>query len=328
MSFIQKFKQDLSQIDSSNFESKALSLFEFQYKHNQVYRSFVDYIPINAAKVSRLSDIPHLPIQFFKNHRVFSKEDIPDTYFSSSGTSGSNTSQHFYTDELFYLHHAQHIFEQAYGQIKGKVILGLLPSYLERKGSSLITMVDYFIKESGHHQSGFFLYDHEQLFNTISENKEAEIVLFGVAFALLDFANKFNLSENQNLKVIETGGMKGRKKEITREELHHELITKLGVNHIHSEYGMTELLSQAYSKSSGLFDSPSSMSVSIREVNDPFTLEATGKTGGINIIDLANVESCAFIATDDLGRIHESGQFEVLGRFDNSDIRGCSLLIQ
>uniref|UniRef100_UPI003567DA85 acyl transferase n=1 Tax=Labilibaculum sp. TaxID=2060723 RepID=UPI003567DA85 len=248
--------------------------------------------------------------------------------FTSSGTTGNLTSRHFVPDLKMYEQSFTKGFEQYYGSVSDYCILALLPSYLEREGSSLIYMMEHLIRDSKHPKSGFYLHNHEELIATIKELKKQnqKILLLGVSFALLDLAEKFQL-DLENVIVMETGGMKGRRKEITREELHAFLTKRLGVEKIHSEYGMTELLSQAYSKGDSLFFTPSWMKVLIRDTYDPFSYEKQGRSGGVNVIDLANIHSCSFIETQDLGRIHADGSFEILGRFDHSDIRGCNLLV-
>lgn len=312
----------------SEFEDLALQIFKFQFENNRVYRSFCDLLYKHPSEVKTLKDIPFLPIQFFKTREVISSKEAIKTTFISSGTSGSETSKHHVTDLNIYYESFTKGFEKFYGKIEDYVILGLLPSYLEREGSSLIYMVDSMIKISKHPESGFYL-------NTLSELKDVLItldskgkktLLIGVSFALLDLIEtyQFNL---KNTIVMETGGMKGRRKELIRAELHERLKNGFGVNQIHSEYGMTELLSQAYSNGNGIFNCPPWMHVLTRDTEDALTIQASGRTGGLNIIDLANVNSCSFIATQDLGSINNDGSFEVIGRFDNSDIRGCNLML-
>ena len=276
-----------------------------------------------------IEQIPFLPIGFFKTHSVLSSQKPIEITFSSSGTTGMVQSSHHVTDVSLYEQSYLQAFEQFYGKVSDYCFLALLPSYQQRSGSSLIYMVNDLIEKSTHPQSGYFLYNHDDLLHTLTDlkNKNQPTVLIGVTYALLDFIENFDLHFPE-LIVMETGGMKGKRKEMVREELHEQLTRGFGVPAIHSEYGMTELLSQAYSLGEGVFQCPGWMKILVRDTNDPLTLIAQGKTGGINVIDLANVNSCAFIATQDLGKINSDGNFEVLGRFDNADIRGCNLLVQ
>jgi hypothetical protein len=275
-----------------------------------------------------LKEIPFLPIQFFKSHRVLSSSEPIEKSFSSSGTTGNITGKHHITDISFYEKSFQKGFEQFYGNIEDYVILALLPSYLEREGSSLIYMVDALIKQSNHKESGFYLNNLSELNETLLklESQGKQTLLIGVSFALLDFIETYSFKLNHTL-VMETGGMKGRRKELVRSELHSILKQGFGVENIHSEYGMTELLSQAYSKGDGIFECPNWMKVFVRDPEDALTILDPEKTGGINVIDLANVNSCSFIATQDLGKINQDGTFEIVGRFDHSDIRGCNLMV-
>ncbi len=311
----------------SDFRTIALEVFQFQFRNNPVYRSFCDLLYVHPSDVKHIEDIPFLPIQFFKSHTILSHKNTVQKTFTSSGTTGQITSKHHVTDIKLYEKSFRKGFQQFYGDIKGYAVLGLLPSYLERDGSSLIYMVNDLIKRSEHPKSGFYLNNFEDLKQTLLslEASNTKILLVGVSFALLDFTEQYPTSLNRTI-IMETGGMKGRRKELIREELHHQLKTVFNVNEIHSEYGMTELLSQAYSLGKGNFKAPSWMRVLIRDTEDALTIQANNKTGGINIIDLANVNSCAFIATQDLGRIYSDNSFEVIGRFDNSDIRGCNLM--
>jgi len=310
------------------FSKKALELFKFQFEENQVYRSFCDLLYKHPSAVQKLEDIPFLPIEFFKTHKVLStKKEIQKT-FTSSGTSGSVLSQHHVADLNLYKTSFQKGFSHVYGHIEDYVVLALLPSYLEREGSSLVYMVEDMIQESKHPKSGFYLDDLDALKQTLLalENSGQKTLLIGVSYALLDLI-EFHQFELKHTIIMETGGMKGRRKELIKSELHAILKKGFGVDKIHSEYGMTELLAQAYSKGDGLFSTPPWMKVLIRDPKDALTVLPKGKSGGINIIDLANVHSCAFIATQDLGKIHANGTFEVLGRFDQSDIRGCNLMV-
>lgn len=277
----------------------------------------------------QVKDIPFLPIDLFKIHKIVSGNARSQIIFSSSGTTGMNQSKHFITDIGIYKQSYRQGFKEFYGDIRDIAVLALLPSYQEREGSSLIYMVDDLISQSACSQSGYFLYNHAELTETLNQLKanHTHTLLIGVTYALLDFAESHSI-EFPELIVMETGGMKGQRREMIREELHEALCQGFGVPAIHSEYGMTELLSQAYSKGGGRFHCPPWMQVSIRDTNDPLEILKPGQTGGINVIDLANINSCAFIATQDLGRLHDDGSFEILGRFDNSDIRGCNLLVQ
>lgn len=314
--------------NNEEFEKLTIEVFQYQAKNNKVYKEYLHHLNCNINSVNQICQIPFLPIEFFKSHKITSTSVTAKVIFTSSGTTGSLTSRHFVPDLGIYEASFTKGFEQYYHSVKDYCILALLPSYLEREGSSLIYMMEHMIKDSNHPKSGFYLHNHEELIATISELKKSnqKILLLGVSFALLDLAEKYKL-DFSDVIIMETGGMKGRRKEITREELHAFLCDRLNVTEIHSEYGMTELLSQAYSKGNSLFHTPSWMKIMIRDTYDPFSYEKIGRSGGVNVIDLANVHSCAFIETQDLGRMHTDGSFEILGRFDHSDIRGCNLLI-
>lgn len=321
--------KDIFSIKSqSEFQELALQVFKFQFENNRVYRSFCDLLYRHPSEVKVIEDIPFLPIEFFKSRKIVSSLDKVQTTFTSSGTTSSSTSKHHVTNLDIYTQSFTIGFEQFYGKIEDYVILGLLPSYLERKGSSLIHMVDAMIKTSKHPESGFYLNNISELKNTLEtlNSQGQKTILIGVSFAMLDLIEtyQFNL---KNTIIMETGGMKGRRKELIRSELHDILKSGFGIENIHSEYGMTELLSQAYSKGHGIFNCPPWMKVITRDPEDALSIQDTGKTGGINIIDLANINSCAFIASQDLGRTKGDGSFEVIGRFDNSDIRGCNLMV-
>jgi phenylacetate-coenzyme A ligase PaaK-like adenylate-forming protein len=324
--------QDKQQVFSINntddFDQTVLQIFRHQAKNCSVYRQFISGLRIDADKITSVEEIPFLPIEFFKSQRILSTGDLVELTFTSSGTTGMVTSSHLVSDKTWYEDSFRHAFQLFYGDIKDYTVLALLPSYLEREGSSLIYMVDDLIKQSENPDSGFFLYNHNELHQQLQKQQAAKkpTLLIGVTFGLLDFIETYQINFPE-LVVMETGGMKGRRKEMIREELHDTLCKGFGVSHIHSEYGMTELLSQAYSKGDGIFECPPWMKIIIRDTNDPISTLAKGKTGGINVIDLANINSCSFIATQDLGRIDTNGAFEVLGRFDQSDIRGCNLLI-
>jgi len=310
------------------FEKIALKVFRFQYENNLVYREFCNFLKTDVQKVKSLQQIPFLPIQFFKSHQVVSNDNPVEATFTSSGTTGMNTSKHLVTDVSLYEESYRKGFSEFYGNIEDYVVLALLPSYLEREGSSLIYMVEDLIQLSNHPESGFYLHNHEDLIKKLIELDESgqNVILIGVTYALLDLIEKQKF-ELQNTIVMETGGMKGKRKEMIREELHEQLCAGFGVPSIHSEYGMTELLSQAYSLGEGIFECPSWMNVLIRDTEDALSYIPQGKTGGINVIDLANINSCSFIATQDLGKKNPNNSFEVLGRFDNSDIRGCNLMV-
>jgi len=314
--------------DDNDFNDIAIELFHFQFENNLVYRTFVQGLSKNPMEISHYRDIPFLPIGFFKSHRVISGDYQPEITFLSSGTTGRTTSKHHIKYQNIYVESFKKAFDIFFGTPEEYIILALLPSYLEHDGSSLVFMVDSFIKISGQRESGFYLHEYETLHALLMRLKSngKKVILFGVSFALLDLADQFPI-DFPDLIIIETGGMKGRRKELIREELHQILKKGFGVEKIYSEYGMTELLSQAYSKGEGLFASPPWMKVLIRDTNDPFSILSAGKTGGINVIDLANIYSCSFIATQDLGKIHKDGRFEVLGRFDSSDVRGCNLMV-
>ena len=314
--------------NQKQFEKIALKIFRFQYKNNIVYHEFCNLLKVDVQKVKSVEQIPFLPIQFFKSHEVVSNKNPIQETFTSSGTRGLLTSKHLVTDVSFYEESYRKGFSQFYGDIEDYVVLALLPSYLERGGSSLIYMVDDLMKKTQNPESGFYLHNHEDLIQKLMklDSGGQNVILIGVTYALLDLieSQKFQL---QNTIIMETGGMKGKRKEIIREELHNQLCEGFGVTAIHSEYGMTELLSQAYSLGNGVFECPSWMQILIRDTEDALTYVADGKTGGINVIDLANINSCSFIATQDLGKKNPNTTFEVLGRFDNSNIRGCNLMV-
>ena len=310
------------------FEKIALQVFRFQYENNLIYKEFVDYLKIEVSKIKMVKQIPFLPIQFFKTAKVVSNNNPIQKTFTSSGTTGLQTSTHFVTDIELYKESYRKSFSQFYGTIEDYVILALLPSYLEREGSSLIYMVEDLIKKTNHPESGFYLHNHEELITKLIrlDAEGQNVILIGVTYALLDLieSRKFQL---KNTLIMETGGMKGKRKEMIREEVHEKLCQGFGVTAIHSEYGMTELLSQAYSLGNGLFECPAWMQVMIRDTEDALSYVDDGKTGGINVIDLANINSCSFIATQDLGKKNPNNSFEVLGRFDSAAIRGCNLMV-
>lgn len=314
--------------NQKQFDKMALKVFRFQYENNLVYREFCDFLKTDVQKVKTIQQIPFLPIQFFKSHEVVSNFNPIQTTFTSSGTTGMVTSQHLVTDVSIYEESYRKGFSQFYGNIEDYVVLALLPSYLEREGSSLIHMVDDLIQLSNHPESGFYLHNYDELIEKIIQLDQSgqNVILIGVTYALLDVIEKQSF-QLENTIIMETGGMKGKRKEMIREELHQQLCNGFGVKSIHSEYGMTELLSQAYSLGEGIFECPSWMQISIRDTEDALSYVREGKTGGINVIDLANINSCSFIATQDLGKKYSNGSFEVLGRFDHSDIRGCNLMV-
>jgi phenylacetate-coenzyme A ligase PaaK-like adenylate-forming protein len=307
----------------------ALEAFRFQLENNPVYREFVSFLGIKKEEIRSVEAIPYLPIQFFKSHKVYASAKAEQIVFTSSGTTGMVTSRHYVEDVSVYEKSFEEAFRLFYGDIKDYCLLALLPSYLEREGSSLVYMAGRLIKESGHPLSNFYLHNLDELKATIEtlKRQNKKVILLGVSYALLDLADS-GCRLNEQFIVMETGGMKGKRREMLKEELHAYLSKAFSVQKIHSEYGMTELLSQAYSKGDGIYCTPPWMHISTRDVNDPLAVGRVGKSGGINVIDLANRYSCPFIATQDLGKVHADGSFEILGRFDNSDIRGCNLLVE
>ncbi len=329
--------------NQKQFEKIALKVFRFQHENNLVYRKFCDFRKIEVQKIKSLEQIPFLPIQFFKSHEVISNHNPIEQTFTSSGTTGMITSKHLVTDVLLYEESYNKGFSQFYGNIEDYVILALLPSYLEREGSSLIYMFQDLIQKTNNPESGFYLNNYSELIQKLIQldNSGQNVILIGVTYALLDLIEIIKLETSKleksslwegweglkNTVIMETGGMKGKRKEMIREELHAQLCAGFGVSSIHSEYGMTELLSQAYSLGNGIFECPQWMQIQIRDTEDALHYLTNGKTGGINVIDLANINSCSFIATQDLGKKYPNNSFEILGRFDNSDIRGCNLMV-
>jgi phenylacetate-coenzyme A ligase PaaK-like adenylate-forming protein len=313
---------------NEQFTKAALEVFKHQFKNNKVYRSFCDLINRHPSDVTKVAQIPFLPIEFFKLREVLSSTEKVEETFTSSGTTGSVTSKHFVTDINFYKQSYLNGFAHFYGNIEEYTVLALLPNYLERNGSSLVFMVDDLIGKSKNSESGFYLNNLDELAKKLInlDKKGQKILLIGVSFALLDLIEKHQF-KLKNTIIMETGGMKGRRKELIRNELHQLLQDGFRVAEIHSEYGMTELLSQAYSKGNGVFETPPWMKILTRDTEDALTILPTEKAGGINIIDLANYNSCSFIATQDLGKVYQNGTFEIIGRFDNSDIRGCNLMV-
>jgi phenylacetate-coenzyme A ligase PaaK-like adenylate-forming protein len=314
-------------VDKDGFESLALEIYRFQFQHNPIYREYAKTVGKVGDAVKTLTDIPYLPVGFFKWQKVCTTYYEPEAIFESSGTTQTINSRHFIKDLSLYRQSFLQGFELFYGPVNDWCIIGLLPSYLERKNSSLVVMVDELVQQSHHPQSGFYLYEHDKLAATLQQLEAAgqKTMLIGVTFALLDFAETFPMSL-QHTTIMETGGMKGRRREMTRPEVHEILQHAFGVKSIHSEYGMTELLSQAYSFGNGLFQTPPWMKILVRQDDDPFDVRTTG-SGVINVVDLANIYSCSFIAVDDIGKVFPDGSFEVQGRTDNSDIRGCSLMV-
>ena len=314
-------------VDDKNFEQIAFEVFRFQYINNNIYKSYCDLLKKTPSNIGDISGIPFLPISFFKSHSVMCTKKY-DKVFHSSGTTNENLSKHYVSDINIYEQSFLKNFIDNYGDPKDYVILGLLPNYMENENSSLIYMVNNLIKLSESNDSGFFLKEYdfiiEKMKSLAKENKK--IILIGVSYALLDLTESKNLNF-ENTIIIETGGMKGRRREMIKKELHETLKERTGLKKIHSEYGMTELLSQAYSKGDGIFSCPNWMRVFIRDINDPNFLYSNNKSGGINIIDLANINSCSFIATEDMGSLHKNGNFEIMGRIDHTDTRGCNLLV-
>ena len=320
-------KRIFSVYDAVSFNETALEIFQYQYQNNPVYKEFCNLLGKSPLNVRQIETIPFLPVEFFKKLKVVTGKKPVEIEFKSSATTGMEQSHHHVSDLSIYKRSFLKSFELFYGAPSDYCILALLPSYMEREGSSLVFMVDDFIKISKNQNSGFYLYNTEDLTDKLKmqESKGQKTLLIGVTFALINLAEKGKLDLKTTI-VMETGGMKGRRKEMIREEVHEILSNAFHIPKIHSEYGMTELLSQAYSNGDGLFKCPPWMKVMIRDAHDPLTYIGNDKGGGINIIDFANINSCAFISTQDLGKSHEDGSFEVLGRFDNSDIRGCNLL--
>ena len=331
MQEFKSFSKRLETLALDQFNDFALELAHFQAQHNPVYAAYLAARKISPSSIKEVGDIPFLPIRFFKDADVFCGPfSQVDQVYSSSGTTGVITSKHHLWSEAFYLDHAQRLFEAQYGSLTDYHVLALLPAYLERPGSSLVAMASHFMDESQSSHSGFYLYNQEELLTklTLLQKEGRKVLLLGVTFALLDLAeSKKHFHRGGDLIVMETGGMKGRRREMIREEVHACLQDYFQVEHIHSEYGMTELLSQVYSKGQGKFTVPPSMRVVLRDINDPFSPSSRAQ-GGINVIDLANFHSCAFVETQDIGKLDEEGLLEVLGRFDQSELRGCNLLVQ
>jgi phenylacetate-coenzyme A ligase PaaK-like adenylate-forming protein len=325
---INNLRDAIFKVDKPGFEALAMLLFHYQSVHCEVYKRYLNHLQVDSSKITNSEDIPYLPIQFFKDFEIKTNQFQEDQTFVSSSTTGIGVSKHFVKDIQVYKNAFTTCFDIAFGNYRDYCHLALLPSYLERNNSSLVYQVDYFIQNSKYSNSAFYLRNHNDLLKQLKKNEEDQIptILWGVSFGLLDFIEDHHLPL-QHTTVIETGGMKGRRKEITREELHTHLTEAFSLSNIAGEYGMTELMSQAYAKQKGLYACPPWMKVSIREINDPLGKPILKRHGAINIIDLANFNSCAFIATSDLGRAFDNGDFEVLGRIDHSDTRGCNLLL-
>jgi len=325
-------KQTIFDINTeSDFQTACLETFRYQYENVEVYRKFVDFLKIDSTAIKEITNIPFLPIEMFKNHLVLDQNSVSGDYFQSSGTTQMTRSKHYIADFSLYEESIYNSFEQFIGKPEDFIFLGLLPNYSENTHSSLIYMVDFLMKKSAKPENGYFLYNHQDLFELLQTLEDKKVILFGVSFALLDFldtlqSQNLSMSPSKNLTVIETGGMKGRKEEMTKDELLKIFQKGFRTERIFSEYSMTELLSQAYSMGGNIYKSPNWMRILVRNTEDPFSYVEDGRTGAINVIDLANRHSCSFIATQDLGRLQD-GTFEVLGRIDHSDIRGCSLLV-
>jgi phenylacetate-coenzyme A ligase PaaK-like adenylate-forming protein len=324
MNFSDSFQQQLSTLRPTDLESAALEAFDYQYKTNKVYQKYCDLLKKRPENVRSLEQIPFIPIEFFKEHQITCGTWKEETIFQSSGTTLQKRSKHYIRNLDFYREHSRNIFRQYYGDPAEYQFLALLPSYQEAGDSSLVYMVDYFIS-LGKSGSGYFLNQDKLLIEHLADEKHKKI-LIGVSYALLDLIEKFDIHSSSTI-IMETGGMKGRRKEMIKEELHKELANGFGVSKIHSEYGMTELLSQAYSSGNGVFQTPNCMKILIRDINDPFQYLPNGRTGGVNVVDLGNIDSCCFVETKDLGKIDRNDEIRLLGRFDNSDIRGCNLLL-
>ena len=329
MNAFKSFEQILQELNETTFNSIALEVFKFQAQNNELYKKYLSFLGTNTNDIKCINDVPFLPISFFKSHAILSGVWSPEKIFKSSGTTGFNESNHLVKNHSFYLKHALHLFETEFGKIDQYVILALLPSYLEKGDSSLVDMVRYFIDQSNHPQSGFYLHNHQQLLKDVEtlKKKERRVLIWGVTYALLDIAEQFS-PDWSGCFVFETGGMKGRRKEIIREELHAVLKNKLNLGVVYSEYGMTELLSQAYCKDGVWFNPSATLKVLIREIGDPRRIGLINQNGGINVVDLANFATISFIETEDIGKCNHHGHFQVLGRMDNSDVRGCNLLVQ
>lgn len=327
MNFSEKVKETIFSLQPADFEPLALEVFRYQARENPVYARYLGYLGVEAGKVHRLLDVPFMPIEFFKSHRIVTGAAEAQVLFESSGTTGSTPSQHWVVDPAFYLRNCEEIFRRFYGDVSQYHILALLPNYLERGRSSLVYMVDHLIKQA-RPGSGFYLRDTDRLCAQLRDLQAAgeRVLLIGVTYALLDLAEEHPMDLSGCI-IMETGGMKGRRQELLRSEVHDMLRGAFGVAQVHSEYGMTELLSQGYSQGEEVFATPPWLQVLFREISDPFALSYE-KRGGMNVIDLANVDSCSFLETKDIGEPVGGGRFKVLGRYDNSDMRGCNLMVQ
>lgn len=328
MDTFEDFETQLYTLNEESFENIALSVFRHQSRHNELYKRYIALLGIDPHNVSHVSEIPFLPIAFFKSHAIRTGNWEPETEFRSSGTTGMSRSRHLIKDLQWYLRNAERCFTHFFGDLQQYHFLALLPSYLERNDSSLVAMMDHFVVRSGSEHSGFYLNNPDQLIRDAEALRggERKIMIWGVAFALLDLAERW-APDLSHCMVVETGGMKGRRAEITRPELHDTLRHRLNVGNVVSEYGMTELLSQAYSVQNGVFECPPGMKVVVRDIADPLDRGISG-TGGLNFIDLANFQTISFVETEDLGKINTDGSFSVVGRMDNSDVRGCNLLVE
>lgn len=330
MDNFKSFESALPTVNAANINDIAVRLFRFQAIHNPVYAAYCSHLGIKIENIGTIGEIPFMPISFFKNHAIKTGSWKDEAIFTSSGTTGSSTSIHHIENVEYYLKHAERCFTHFFGPISNYHILALMPSYMERENSSLVAMIQSFIRKSESANSGFYLYEHDKLLLDIERLKgrnDKKIILWGVSFALLDVAEKFH-PDLSGCLVFETGGMKGRRREITRHELHDQLRQYFNIDTVYSEYGMTELLSQAYTKGGDRFYCPPGMQIIIREAGDPFEKGLVERSGGINVVDLANIRSVAFIETEDAGKVYSDGSFEVMGRLDNTDVRGCNLMVE
>jgi phenylacetate-coenzyme A ligase PaaK-like adenylate-forming protein len=323
------FTLDLYSVNDGNFQDIALQLFHFQAENNPIYKKYLSHLHLDVRSVSSLNEIPCLPISFFKNQLVKTGAWVPEARFTSSGTTGHQTAVHPVRSLGFYLNHTVRCFEYFFGALEDYHFMALLPSYLERADSSLVAMINHFIKKSGSTFSGFYLHNTGQLLEDLENLRghQKKTILWGVTFALLDLAERYH-PDLRHCLVFETGGMKGRRAEITRQELHSILVREFQVERIYSEYGMTELFSQAYTRGESSFFCPPWMKIIVRDITDPFEKGLLNQSGGINVIDFANFDSISFIETEDIGKIYGDGSFEVMGRLDNSDVRGCNLMVE
>lgn len=321
------FETQLYAVNEDSFENIALSLFRFQAQHNSLYRQYIDFLGINPARVASVDELPFLPISFFKHHAIQTGNWIPQGEFHSSGTTGQSVSRHLIRDLTFYRQNAERCFAHFFGAPETYHFLAMLPSYLERAESSLVAMMNHLIERSGSPFSGYYLHDYDRLIRDAGKlrNHGGQVMIWGVTYVLMELAERYK-PDLSHCILVETGGMKGRRPEITREELHTFLRESLNVGKVVSEYGMTELQSQAYSLQDGRFFCPPGMKVVVRDVSDPLE-RGIGGIGALNFIDLANFHSIAFLETEDLGKINNDGSFSVVGRMDNADIRGCNLLV-